>query len=118
MWDKKFGKQRIYVMPTKQGGILKYCLNATETSVKTHFFLLLIYVSAFIMPLLIMIEQMIHKNKLIMEISILKLTSYVALNLNELLGMNLSNKTLETIAYQTKYDKRADRKNFIEFMNQ
>ena len=53
-----------------------------------------------------------------MEISILKLTSYVALNLNELLGMNLSNKTLETIAYQTKYDKRADRKNFIEFMNQ
>ena len=89
---------------------------ATETSVKTHFFLLLIYVSAFIMPLLIMIEQMIHKNKLKMEISILKLTSYVALNLNEILSSNLTNKTLVTIAYQIKYDKRTDRNNFVEFM--
>ena len=70
---------------------------ATETSVKTHFFLLLIYVSAFIMPLLIMIEQMIHKNKLIMEISILKLTSYVALNLNELLGINISNRVINLL---------------------
>ncbi len=37
MWDKKFGKQRIYVMPTKQGGILKYCLKVGSLTLKAQY---------------------------------------------------------------------------------
>ncbi len=89
---------------------------ATETSVKIHFYLLMVYVSVFIMPLLIKLEKMINKTKKNIQISVLKLTSYIALNLQELLYIIIDKQKLETIAYHTKYDSRTDRNNFMQFL--
>ena len=87
---------------------------ATENSVKVHFYMLLIYISAFVMPILLRIQN--TKNKLIgnNNISILKLTSYITNNFTDILNNELSKKSITKIIYYSKYDTRNDRFNAMQ----
>jgi hypothetical protein len=87
---------------------------ATPITVKTHFYMLLIYVSAFVMPMLIHMEKRISKIRDDVFISILKLTKYIATNL-QVINARLSDKLIDTIIYYTKYDSRTDRINAAKF---
>ena len=88
---------------------------ATEVSIKAHFYLLLIYVSAFIMPTLVFLEKEIRKQNKKIQISILKLTKFIANNFLQILTQGFNKQLLETIVYYTKYDHRVDRKNFVQY---
>ena len=85
---------------------------ANPLTVQTHFYLLLIYVCIMVMPLLIMLENYLHKKKRKIQISLFKLTDYVAAEFKELLNATFSKKLIESIIYYAKYDKRSDYKNF------
>lgn len=88
---------------------------ATETSVKTHFYLLIIYVCLFVMPLYLILEKWIVINKLNLQISLLKLTAFLSINLNHIITKELNDNVLKSIALFTKYDQRSDRNNIIKF---
>ena len=68
------------------------------------------------MPLLIMLENYLHKKKKKIQISLFKLTNYVAAEFKELLNATFSQKLIESIIYYAKYDKRSDYKNFNELL--
>jgi hypothetical protein len=87
---------------------------AKKISIEIHFYLLFIYVCAVVMPIYQALEEYCKKNKNLLLISILKLTSYIAKSLDELLNINLNSRELETIIYYVKYDKRKDRINFLQ----
>jgi hypothetical protein len=88
---------------------------ASVVSVQSHFYLLLIYVSAFVMPTLLCIENKISRSNQNVQISILKLTRFMTANLLEITN-NLSDKLIDNLIYYTKYDLRRDRINAIKFM--
>lgn len=85
---------------------------ATETSVTIHFYMLLIYISAFVLPLLI--KTLAYKNSLQEQISILKLTTFVSKNFIEIINNDLTKKLLNKIIYYSKYDTRNDRLNAMQ----
>ena len=85
---------------------------ANELTVETHFYLLMIYVCIIIMPLLTLIEKHCHKRKLKVQISLLKLTSFIASSLHQLMNNLIYKPLIERIIYYVKYDKRSDYKNF------
>jgi hypothetical protein len=87
---------------------------ANKISVEAHFYLLMIYVCVIIMPLYMALESYCKKAKNKIQISILKLTSYVAKQLDELINLDFSKEQLELITYHVKYDKRNDRINFSQ----
>lgn len=87
---------------------------ANLLTIETHFYLLLIYVCVIVMPILIMLEHYLHKNKMKVQISLFKLTDYIAKELKELLNLNCTPKFIARIIFYTKYDKRSDYKNFEE----
>jgi hypothetical protein len=87
---------------------------ANKLTVETHFYLLLIYVCVIVMPVLVMLEHYLHKHKMKVQISLFKLTDYIAEELKELLNANFNQKLISRIVFYTKYDKRSDYKNFNE----
>lgn len=85
---------------------------ATEISVTIHFYMLLIYISAFVLPVLIKIS--VFKNYLEKQISILKLTVFVAKNFIDIINNEMTKKFLNKIIYYSKYDTRIDRLNAMQ----
>jgi hypothetical protein len=91
---------------------------ASEVTVKTHFYLLLIYVSAFIMPTLLLMQNRILQTKAHHYISIMKLTQFMNTNFFDFINIKPSLNQIDSMIYYTKYDKRNDRINAEKFLQQ
>ena len=87
---------------------------ANELTVETHFYLLLLYTCLIVMPLLILLEKHCHKRKLQVQISLLRLSSFIAASLDHLMNARTHAPLLKKIIYYVRYDKRSDYKNFNE----
>lgn len=89
---------------------------ATEISVQIHFHLLLIYVSAIVMPLFSILSRYAEKHKWKLKISLLKFCTFIQHQILNILTATDFNQLFKQALYYCSYDKRSDRTNSINLI--